>query len=70
MCAQNNSEVIDLNKHEFRNPNHLKHDIKKRFDENTEFAREFTNPKLYNDTLLDNEKYHIEENESNKSKKE
>jgi len=70
MYAQNNSEVIDLNRHEFKNPNHLKNDIKKRFDDNTEFAREFTNPRLYNDTLFDNEKYHIEEHEAKKDEKE
>ncbi len=30
-----------MNKHEFEKPNPFKNDMKKRFDENTEFAKEF-----------------------------
>lgn len=33
-----------MNKHEFNKPNPFDNDMKKKFDDNTEFAKEFVNP--------------------------
>lgn len=44
-----------MNRHEFQKQKHLKNDMKKRFDDHTEFAKEFTNNK--NNTYYDNEQF-------------
>ena len=56
-----------MNKHEFQNPNRLKNDIKKRFDDNTEFAKEFASEKFENNDVLDKEDYKIELDEKEKN---
>lgn len=55
-----------MNKYEFENPNRLKNDMKKRFDENTEFAKEFTSNQFENYDFLDKENYEIDLNDNNK----
>lgn len=56
-----------MNKHEFQNTNRLKDDMKKRFDDNTEFAKEFTSKKFETTNDLDKENYQIELDEHKKN---
>ncbi|MBS5852209.1 MAG: hypothetical protein ACLUG4_04795 [Bacilli bacterium] len=62
-----------MNKHEFTKPNPFNNDMKKKFDDNTEFAKEFTNP--YDDfkKAINIDNYNIDdellEGRKNKAKK-
>lgn len=58
-----------MNKHEFNKPNPFNNDMKKKFDDNTEFAKEFTNP--YDDfkKAINTENYNIDDEILEKRKK-
>lgn len=56
-----------MNRHEFQKQKHLKNDMKKRFDDNTEFAKEFTDNKS---NYYDNENFSSSlNNDENKNEK-
>ncbi len=56
-----------MNNHEFQKPNPFNNDMKRRFDDQTEFAKEFDNPAFDIRSSLDNS-YNIDEEILNKRK--
>ncbi|MCM1514312.1 MAG: hypothetical protein NC090_04925 [Anaeroplasma bactoclasticum] len=58
-----------MNRHEFIKPNKLNNDMKRKFDDRTEFAEEFHSRKLFQDDgLFDNEIYILPEEDKEKKK--
>ncbi len=56
-----------MNKHEYSKKTRLSNDMKKRFDDNTEFAKEFDDQKKMHNSYLDNELYEVESSDNRKN---